>query len=172
MGQSVQRGLEQPVLFDVLGELVKGHFNGQRYAETPLDLRIEPDAAPDGVQGLLLLAVSLQQASPDGLTDVVSEGRDDTFQYIGIRGQIEGVLPPMPGVEYVGNQEHHPVHRNLRPYHDGQTTNTHRANIRRGPQVPGLPLVRRRCHSDMGRGQGRQLLLIQREVNGGFLVFM
>ena len=102
MGQAVQRGLEQPVLLNVLGELVKGHFNGQRYAETPPDLLVEPDAAPDSVQGLLIPAVSLQQAPPDGLTGVVSEGRDDTFQYIGIWGQIEGVLPPIPGVECVG----------------------------------------------------------------------
>ena len=66
MRQPVQRGLEQPILLDVLSELVKGHFNGQRDAEATLDLFAEPDAAPDSMKRLLLPPISLQQAAPHG----------------------------------------------------------------------------------------------------------
>ena len=87
----MQRRLEQPVLLDVLGELVESHFDGQRNAKTPLDLLVEPDAAPDGVQGLLLPAVPLQQASADGLARVMGECQDDAFEDVGFPFEVKAV---------------------------------------------------------------------------------
>ena len=57
--QPVNHGLEQPVLFDVLGELVQCDFNGKRGVEAPPDLVAELDSAPHSIERVLLPTVAL-----------------------------------------------------------------------------------------------------------------
>ena len=57
VGQPVDGGLEQPVVLDVLGIFVVGHFDGQREPVTTPDLVGEPDLAPHGVEGFFLPSV-------------------------------------------------------------------------------------------------------------------
>ena len=74
MGQPVDGGLEQPVLFDVLGVLVVGHLNGQREPVPASDLVSEPDLAPHGVEGFFLPAVAAQEIAVDGSLGSAREG--------------------------------------------------------------------------------------------------
>ena len=120
MPKPVNRGLEQPVLLDVLGELVEGDLDGQRDAETPADLVAETDAAPDGVERVLLPAVALKQAALDGLAGAVGECECNRFKDIGVTSKLERVPPPVLRVHRVGDQEHDAVDRNLGPDDYGQ----------------------------------------------------
>ena len=80
MPQPVYRGLEQPVLLDVLGVLVEGDLDGQRDVEAPPDLVAEADAAPHGVERVLLPPVALEQAPLDGPLGAAGEGEGDRFE--------------------------------------------------------------------------------------------
>ena len=80
MPQPVYRGLQQPVLLDVLGELVEGDLDGQRDAEAPCNLVPEPDAAPHGGQRVLLPPVALEQAPLDGTLRAAGEGKGNRFE--------------------------------------------------------------------------------------------
>ena len=131
MPQSVNRGLEHPVLFDVLGELVESNLDGQRYAETPADLVAEPDAAPDGVQSVLFRAVPAQQAAPDGLAGPVGEGQRYGFYDVLGPTQRDGVLAPVARVHGIGNEKHDAVHRYLGPHDNSQVANVDRSNVGR-----------------------------------------
>ena len=83
VAQPVNCGLEQPVLFDILGELVEADLDGQWDAETPPDLVAEADASPHRGERVLLPPVALKQAAVDGLPGVVREGEGDRFEHVG-----------------------------------------------------------------------------------------
>ena len=89
MPKPVNRGLDQPVLLDVLGELVESDLDRQRDAEAPADLIAETDAAPHGVECVLLPAVALKQAALDGLAGAVGEGEGNRFKDVVVAGQLE-----------------------------------------------------------------------------------
>ena len=80
----------------------------------------------------------------DRLLGTAGEGQGNGLQDVGVGGQVDGFVPPVPGVQGVGHQEHDPVHRNLGPHDDGPVADVHGADPRRRPQEVCVLAVNRR----------------------------
>ena len=143
MPQPVNRGLEQPVLLDVLGELVEGDLNGQRDAEAPPYLFVEPDASPHGVERVLLPPVAVEQPALDGLPGAAGKGEGNRFEDVVVAGQLDGVTPPVPKVHRVGDQEHNAVDGDLGTHDDSELADVYRADVGRRPESVRALLVGR-----------------------------
>ena len=108
LGHPFQRGAQNPVLRDVLGELVVGDFQRNQHAGPAGNLVRHPDPALDGPEGFVHHEVPLQHAAAQRPVRELRQRFGQGAPKVGVLHRGDGIVPE-PLVPRVAEQEQQPA---------------------------------------------------------------